>query len=394
MCDYIYVIVIEFFDNILHHYSWQGIALSGVLLLLFFVQLYYYAIAYYRIYRYRLMRRRKKIAENPPISVIVAVRGENEAFLTEELPVLLHQEYDPFEVVVVYVGGDIDYYDELQRIRDNYSNMRLTRMGGDSRIYISTKQALNVGIKSAQYDALLFTTTGAIPRSEQWVALMSKGFERGMVVAAPAVPQFEHNNLKTFLMRMVEFQRERNAMACAVNDRLYYAPRSNYGYTRHLYESTRGFNHLGIDIGDNDLYLQAIATPERTAVVLSRHSIVVEERPERWSEWMELMRYYSSTREHYPATAKTFARRELGSRVLFMLATITAVVVLPLELKLGAIGLLLLRYLIVVGTSRRVAMRMGQKGIVMRYWIYDLLGPAVEWMIGSKHSHNTPKLWR
>ena len=80
--------------------------------------------------------------------------------------------------------------------------------------------------------------------------------------------------------------------------------------------------------------------------------------------------------------------------MLFMLATITAVVVLPLELKLGAIGLLLLRYLIVVGTSRRVAMRMGQKGIVMRYWIYDLLGPAVEWMIGSKHSHNTPKLWR
>lgn len=362
--------------------------------MLFFVQFYYYAIAYYRIYRYRLMRRRKKIVDTPPISVIVAVRGENEEFLTNELPALLHQDYAHFEVVVVYIGGDIDYYDELQLARENYSNMRLTRIGGDSRIYISTKQALNVGIKSAQYDALLFTIPGAIPRSEQWISLMSKGFERSTVVVAPAVPRFEHNTLKTFLMRMVEFQRERNAMSRAVRDRLYYAPRSNYGYTRPLYESTRGFNHLGIDIGDNDLYLSSIATPERTAVVLSRHSIVEEERPARWSEWLELMRYYASTRSYYPASAKTLSRRERGSRVLFFLATIVAIAVLPLELKLGAVGLLLLRYVIVLWSSHRTAQRLGEHGIVLRYWIYDLFGPIVEWMIGSRRSHNTPKLWR
>lgn len=369
-------------------------ALAGVLVVLFIVQLYYYVIAYYRIYRYRLMRRRKKIIENPPISVIVALRGENEEFLTKELPALLHQDYGHYEVVVVYIGGDIDYYDELQLARENYSNMRLTRIGGDSRIYISTKQALNVGIKSAQYDALLFTTPGATPRSEQWVSLMAKGFERGMIVAAPAVPHFEVDTMKTYLMRMVEFHRERNAMAQAVSDKLYYAPRSNYGYTRALYDSTRGFNHLGIDIGDNDLYLHSIATPERTAVVLSRHSVVVEERPERWSEWLELMRYYSSTHEHYPTSAKTFVRRECGSRVLFFLAAITAIAILPLELKLGAIALVLLRYAIVVGTSRRVAARMGERGIALRYWVYDLFGPIVEKMISSKHSHNTPKLWR
>lgn len=388
------MIVIQIFNDILQHYSWQGVALVGVLVVLFFVQLYYYAIAYYRIYRYRLMRRRKKIVENPPISVIVALRGESEEFLTKELPTLLHQDYGHYEVVVVYIGGDIDYYDELQLARENYSNMRLTRMGGDSRIYISTKQALNVGIKSAQYDALLFTIPGAMPRSEQWVSLMAKGFERGMIVAAPAVPHFDNDTLRTYLMRMVEFQRERNAMSRAVVDKLYYAPRSNYGYTRRLYDSTRGFNHLGIDIGDNDLYLHSIATPERTAVVLSRHSVVVEERPARWSEWLELMRYYASTYEHYPASAKTFARRERGSRVLFFLTAITAMAILPLELKLGALALVLLRYAIVVGTSRRVAVRMGERGIALRYWIYDLFGPVVELMIESKHSHNTPKLWR
>ena len=157
-----------FFFFFFSHYAWQGLALVGVVLVLWFVQLYYYAIAYNRIYKFRLMRRRKLRCENPAISVIVAVRGENEGFLCEELPRLLAQQYHTFEVVVIYIGSDIDYYDELQRIRDNYSNMRLTKMGGNPQLYISTKQALNVGIKSAQYDNLLFTTTGAMPRSDEW----------------------------------------------------------------------------------------------------------------------------------------------------------------------------------------------------------------------------------
>ena len=75
---------------------------------LFCVQFYYYVIAHNRIMRFRLLREREKRRDNPPISVIVAVRGESERFLVDELPALLHQEYDLYEVVVVYIGGDTD----------------------------------------------------------------------------------------------------------------------------------------------------------------------------------------------------------------------------------------------------------------------------------------------
>lgn len=94
-------------DNILACYSWQGVALIGVLLLLFMVQLYYYVIVYGRISRYRMMRRKRR-ASQPPVSIIVVVRGENEHFLTEQLPALLAQQYQLFEVVVVYVGSDLE----------------------------------------------------------------------------------------------------------------------------------------------------------------------------------------------------------------------------------------------------------------------------------------------
>ena len=388
----------EFLTNIFEHYSWQGIALVFLAVTLFAIQIYYYAVVYNRIISFRLMREREKRRENPAISIIVPMRGESERFLVDELPVLLHQEYDHYEVVVVYIGSDNDYYDELQRIRDNHSYMRLTRMGGSNeRFYISTKQALNVGIKSAQYDSLLFTIPGATPVSNEWVATMAKGFERGSVVIAPAVPNFEGNNLSTYIMRMIELNQMRNAMVCAIEGRPYYAPRSNYGFDRKLYDSERGYNYLGIDIGENDLFLQEIATAKRTSVVMSRHSIVKEERIDMVSEWKEQMRYYGNTRQFYPAAAKHFTTRELGSRALFFIVAIAIIVILPLELKLGAIGLLLLRYAIAVWSSRRVAHKLGERDMALKYWIYDLLGPMLEWMLWSKKSRNLPntsRIWK
>ena len=387
----------EFITNIFEHYSWQGITLVLLTVTLFTIQVYYYAIAYNRIIGFRLMREREKRRENPAISVIVPMRGESERFLVDELPALLHQEYDHYEVVVVYIGSDNDYYDELQRIRDNHSYMRLTRMGSNQRFYISTKQALNVGIKSAQYDCLLFTIPGVMPISNEWVATMAKGFERGSVVIAPAVPNFERKSLSTYIMRLIEFNQLRNVMACAINGKPYYAPRSNYGFDRKLYDAVRGYNYLGMDIGENDLFLQEIATAKRTSVVMSRHSIVKEERIDIVSEWKEQMRYLGNTRQFYPADAKRFTSRELGSRALFFITAIAIIAILPLELKLGAIGLILMRYAIVVWSSRRVAQKLGERGIALKYWIYDLLGPMLEWMLWSKKSRNTPntsRIWK
>lgn len=384
----------QFFSEIVNHYTWVGVALLGAILVLFFVQLYYYLIAYYRIYRFRLMRRKRRFVENPPVSVIVTVRGENERFLTDELPVLLNQQYSHYEVVVVYIGGDMEYYEQLQNIRNNYSYMRLTKMGGNDRIYISTKQALNVGIKSAQYEALLFTTTGSMPRSDEWVTFMAKGFEYGEVVVGSSITCYEQKGMGSYIKRMVEMHHMRNAMASAVQGKFFYAPRCNYGFTKSLYDSTRGYNYLGIDIGDNDLYLQSIANPERLAVVLSPRAIVEEQRPEGWREWLEHMRYYGSTGDNYSAASKLFMRRERGSRVLFFLSSIVAIVVMPFEVKIAVACLVLLRYLIVLLTSYRVGRKLGERGIASKYWIYDIVGPVIEWVIGSHDSYNTPKIWR
>ncbi|MBO7307455.1 MAG: hypothetical protein J6U59_05455 [Alistipes sp.] len=383
----------HFFSNILDSYSWQGIALVVLLISLFFVQFYYYVVSYRRIHRFRLMHRNDKYCEKPYISVIVAVRGEDEYFLSNQLHKLLSQSYDVYEIVVVYIGRDVDYYAELQRIRDQRSNMKLTKMSGNGRIYITTKQAYNVGIKSAQYDNLLFTTPCAIPATDEWVTYMSYAFERGTIVAGAVAPRFKEDKLRTYLMRMTEFHYSRNHMAMAVNDRIYVAPRSNFGFTRKLYEATRGFNHLNMDIGENDLYIQSITSPRRSAVMLSPKSLVYEDRPSTWGDWLDIVRYNRSTAPYYPTSIGTFQRWEAGSRMLFFMVALAIMVILPLELKIVAAVVALLRYIMVLLSTRKSADKFGEKDILLKYWIYDLIGPVIDFVIGLKQSNNSPKAW-
>lgn len=383
----------QFFGNIFDCYSWQGVTLVAILFLLFLVQAYYYAVSYRRIHRFRLVHRNDKHCENPYISVIIAVRGEDEYFLSHQIHKLLEQKYDVYEIVVVYIGRDIDYYAELQRIRDQRSNMKLTKMSGNGRIYITTKQAYNVGIKSAQYDNLLFTTPGAIPATDEWITYMSYAFERGTIVAGAVAPRFEEDRLRTYLMRMAEFNYSRNHMAMAVNDKIYVAPRSNFGFTRRLYEATRGFNHLNMDIGENDLYIQSITSSKRSAVMLSPKSLMYEDRPSTWGEWLDIVRYNRSTARYYPTEISTFSRWEAGSRMLFFLVAIAIMVLLPLELKITALAFVLIRYIMVLLSTRKSADKFGEQGILLRYWIYDLIGPIIDFVIDLKPSNNSPKAW-
>jgi hypothetical protein len=44
-------------------------------------------------------------------------------------------------------------------------------------------------------------------------------------------------------------------------------------------------------------------------------------------------------------------------------------------------------------STRKTAQKLGESGIVLKYWIYDLLGPAIEYIIGLKRSNNSPKAW-
>ena len=384
----------HFFDYIISHYGWQGTALAACILVLFAVQLYYYLIVYGRISRFRNSRRKKILESEPPVSVVIPLFSEDYRYLEESLPLILGQQYGAtFEVVLVYVGASNDFYEELARMRLVYPNLTITKIEYNPRFPISVKMALNVGIKSAHNEHIIISTTSAQPATEQWLAMMGKAFMRGSIVLGYTAIE-QKPGLKNYLMRMSRMQMSMYWMAQSVNHNTYRGSRNNFGFTKTIYFGTKGFSHLSMNIGEEDLFIQKIAKRNNVSTVLIPKATMLEHAWGGWRWWIAQLRHYGEAYKLYPIEIRNTIEWELGSQMLFFLTILAALIIMPLEFKLAALLLLILRYIIVMLRAHSIAKRVGEKGVMLRYWIFDIFNPLLMLCVRVAMIRKDSTVWR
>ena len=383
----------SFFDPIYAAYGWQGIALMAVILALLIVQIYYYSIRYRRVPRYSNNTLPERLAQDPPVSVVMVTQEDIE-FLEERLPIYLTQDYENYEVVLVYVGNNEDFSILLSQMRLKYPRLKITNIKQNTRFPISNKQALNFGIRAAAFDHILLSTSDTIVTSERWVRLMAKGFTRGDVVLGYCGVELRSG----FVGRLMRTQRMVESMmwlSSAVSGKPYRGVRNTLGLNRELYLKVKGFNHLNMNMGEDDLFLQVLAKEVPVSVIISPRATV---RQKVWggaSWWLGARKYFGHTYRFYPLAARNAIEWEGGSRVLFFLAAVAALVVLPVELKIATAALVLLRYILVYATVNAVRKRLGEKHIMATYFLYDLFGVWVEVALAiSRRIYKDDTVWR
>ena len=239
----------QLFEQILSCYGWEGAALAGATLLMLGVQLYYYIFVYGRIPGYKNNRRPQTMDREPPVSVVVPLFSEDYSFVEERLPLILAQNYPDFEVVIVYVGHDTDFYEDLVRLKQSFPQITTTKIHLDPRFPISRKMALNVGIKSAHYECMVFTSTDAVPQTDRWLSLMAKGFMRGEIVVGYCGVE-RGKGFSNYMMRAWRMMHSADWIARAVQRRAYRGTLHNYGFTKSLYFGANGFSHLNMNIDE------------------------------------------------------------------------------------------------------------------------------------------------
>ena len=116
----------QLFEQILSCYGWEGAALAGATLPMLGVQLYYYIFVYGRIPGYKNNRRPAVLEADPQVSVVIPLFSEDYSFGEERLPLILAQNYPDFEVVIVFVGRDNDFFEDLLRIRQSFPRVSAT----------------------------------------------------------------------------------------------------------------------------------------------------------------------------------------------------------------------------------------------------------------------------
>ena len=383
----------QYIDYLIQHYGWQGTALAAVILLLFFIQLYYHIVVYGRVARFRNSRRRKIHDSEPPISIVTPIFSEDYNYLDTRLHDIMGQQYAAnFELVLVYVGADNDYFEELNNMRLRYPNLVVTRIY-EPRFPITVKLALNIGIKSAHYEHIVITTADATPASEQWLSTMGKAFMRGNIVLGYTAIE-PAAGLTNYIIRMSRMQISTYWLAGATDGRTYRGSRHNFGFTKSLYFGNKGFTHLNMAIGENDLFLQSIAKRNNVSIALVPKGTMIEGQWGGLRWWINHLHHYGEAYRLYPLAARNPIEWELGSQALFFLTILTALIFMPLEFKAVALLLLIVRYIAVVVRARSIAKRVGEKSIALKYFIFDMFNPLLMMCLRTSMLRKDSTAWK
>lgn len=373
-------------------YGVAGIALGGAILALLIVQIALHLGIYGRIASFRLMNKKQIREQEPAISVVVPLFAEDSEYLDGPLTSLLTQDYAKFEVVVVYVGNSDDFFADIKSLQRLYPHLSPVHIDYSPHYPVSTKIALNVGIKSAKYDFVITTSPEATPSSERWLSLLAKGFMYGDIVLGYCGVA-RQSGFKNFIFREYQFNDSIAWLASAIRNRAYSSSRNALGFKKSLYFDVRGFNHLNMNVGENDLFVQQIATRDNVSVVLSPRATCTERTWGGWGWWWRRIKLLQTTHRFYPKWTMAPTVAELTIRSLFFGSIIAALLFMPWEFKVAAIAVTLLRYFIVMFVVVRNSRRLGEGGIVALHFIYDIIEPLLRLSIAITSKKGAKKSW-
>lgn len=358
-------------------YPAYQILITALLIVCAAVQIVYW-MRYSRVATHRHSLREPEGATTPPVSVVVVVADDPE-YITEHLPKLLTQNHPEYEVIVVDDGSETDMTDELLAMQALYPHLRFTTIKADPVFRHSRKLALTVGIKAAKHDNIVFTDSDAAPTSEKWLSVMARGFNGGQLVIGYTGIE-RKPGIANKIMRCQRLTSSIRYLNAAVRGHVYRGIYNNIGYTKRLFFGNKGYTHLRMTLGEDDLFVQKVAPvcSRRTSVMLNPSATV---RQFQWGGlkwWRAERRYRSAAFDLYPLNVRVSVFAELLTRALLVLGTVALAVLLPPVLWIVAVGLWFLRELTMTITVRAIARRVGERRLMWAYLAHDLLAPARE----------------
>lgn len=238
-----------------------------------------------------------------PVSVIICARNEA-ANLQQNLPPILQQDYQDanglplFEVIVVNDQSTDDTLQVLEKLKEQYPYLRSINLPND--LSGGKKAALEMGLKLAQHQVLLFTDADCTPSGPHWLQQMTAPFAQGKeIVAGLGAYTNNYSLLQTFihwetLHTFMQFA------GYAGNGLPYMATGRNMACTRTAME--KAIQHplwQKMHSGHDDLIVQAAATATNMAVVCNRDAYTISPPKPRWKEWAAQKQRHVSTGKYY-----------------------------------------------------------------------------------------------
>jgi glycosyltransferase involved in cell wall biosynthesis len=280
--------------------------LSIALFLFFIIQILYSLVLFRKPPAYEKKREEIIVDETELPGISVIVTSKNNSFeLEKNLPYFLTQNYPKYEVIVVNSGSTDDTDVVLKAAEQKYPHLYHTFIPSGADEINEKKLAITLGVKAAKYDIVLYSESYCRPTSDNWIREFGKEFTKGKdILLGYSRVVFTNKVGFGFFIRYDNLIHHLKFLSMAIAGNPFMGIGRNMAYRKELFFNNKGLSPvLGLDGGEDDLYINKISNRNNTGVVLSKDSITETDSVDSFSTWRSIKSKYLYTKQFYKGLA-------------------------------------------------------------------------------------------
>jgi glycosyltransferase involved in cell wall biosynthesis len=311
-----------------------------------FVQLIYYWVIYSRLAFHSPKPGNDTLQ---PVSVVICARDEYQN-LINNLPRILEQDYPEFEVLVVNDSSEDGTADLLHSMSRKYPHLNIFDLEKNLNFFSGKKFPLSLGIKSAKYDTILLTDADCTPNGKDWIRNMQSKFGDGREIVLGYGPYKRRASLLNVMIRYDAFMTAVQYLSFALSGMAYMGVGRNLMYSRQLFYKSKGFiSHYRLASGDDDLFINAVATRRNTSVEIRQESHMLSGAKSGFPQWLYQKKRHYTTAKYYQFRFKFLLSLNYLTKLLsYALFPVLLIWNYNFYWVLGAFGLFYLTHIIVM----------------------------------------------
>lgn len=320
--------------------------------------------------------------ELPGVSVVVYAHNDAE-YLERFLPLIMHQDYPKFEVIVVDDASYDNSHDILSETAAHFDHLHVTFLPDNTRSLSRKKLCLMMGIKAAHHEVVLTTNANCRAMSDQWLRLMMRNFTPGIDVVLGYSHYRYHKDrgLGRFYRAFDTVVTSMQWTGAAITGKPYRGTGDNLAYRRHVFFDNMGFSkNLDLRWGEDDVFVSEIAHGGNCRLELAPDSQVHTyfDKISRAHSILKMRRDCTSKRV---SSQSQFLQRGLFSMVNYLrLGCLVAAVALDYSnaLTVAVAGLLLVAaWILSILPYNKAAMVLQAPGLQLSVPFFNVWRPVV-----------------
>ncbi len=327
------------------------------------------------------------------LSVSIIIAAKNEAVnLKQNLPFFRNQNHSKFELILINDHSTDDTLKVLQFFKQQNPLLDITIVNLEPESLSGNKKnAITNGVEKAKYANLLFTDADCKPNSDKWISLMTTKLSKKQLVLGYGAYQ---KRPKSWLNKLIRFETVMTALQYFSYAKIgipYMGVGRNLAYKKELFIKNNGFiTHQHIKSGDDDLFVNQVATKENTAICYHKKAHTISKVHTNFIKWIHQKRRHISTAENYQKKHQFLLALFYVTNLLFWILGLFLIFNLTTIL---VIQFFILRLLIQYFYLYKTAVKLDEKDLVIFVPILELFLIIIQMYLFVANTIVKSKTW-